>query len=271
MYRAVICIAMISVAMISASLYGDDPLRIWCLGDSITRGNSTVAPPRASYRKDLFGLLNNAGLNYDFVGTRNNNDSNFPTWTDQDHDGWGSYTSANLLNGADWSDNGGPGFLGVAAVVGTVRPDIVLLHIGSNDCAYYSDAESGVAATMNNIQGIIAAVRNYNPNAMFFVANMIPGNTTPEYQSMNNALAAAITDDVESYSTQSSPVHLVDMRTGYDPTWYVSDMVHPDVLGETFMAGQWADAILTEVPEPATVGLITIGLAAILHRKRYNK
>lgn len=139
-------------------------------------------------------------------------------------------------------------FPGVANVIDSINPDIVLLHIGTNDYSL------PVTTSMNNIHGIINAVRINNPNVIFFVANMIPIGKS-QFQDANNALAAAIESDIESYSTQSSSVHLVDVRTDYDMTWF-TDMVHPDSRGEAFMADRWADAIIANVPEPAMAAII---------------
>lgn len=256
MRQVVISAVMVIIMMISAKSYGG-PIRIWCLGDSITKGDSTVAIPRASYRKALVTLLNDAGLNYDFVGTRNNADASYPQWTDQEHDGWGSHTSGNILNGGYTGPNDDP-FPGIASVVDSINPDVVLLHIGTNDYSL------PVATSMNNIHGIINAVRLNNPNVIFFVANMIPIGKA-QFQDANNALAAAITSGIESYSTEISPVYMVDMRTGYDMAWF-ADLVHPDSRGETFMADRWADSIMTNVPEPATAAILAAAGVVMMRR-----
>lgn len=246
-------------AIIGSNAAAEDPVRIWCLGDSITKGNSTAAIPRASYRKELFFRLNATGLSFDLVGTRNTADTSYPQWTDQDHDGWGSHTSGNILNG-DYAGTIDDQFAGVASVVGAVNPDVVLLHIGTNDYRLPT------STSMSNISGIIAAVRNNNPNAVFFVANMIPIGKS-QLQDANNALAAAITSGVESYSTEISPVHLVDMRAGYNMSWF-TDLVHPDTNGEAFIAQQWASAIEANIPEPATMSIAGLGAGALLVRRR---
>jgi lysophospholipase L1-like esterase len=198
-------------------------------------------------------------MEFDFVGTRNSHDANYPQWTDQDHDGWGSHTSANILNGG-YVGASDSAFPGIAAVVDSINPDVVLLHIGTND--YNLPA----ATSMNNIQGIIAAVRQNNPNVVFFVANMIPIGQE-RFQDANNALAAAITSGVESYSTAASPVYLVDMRTGYDMTWF-TDLVHPDSRGDAFMADRWATAITAHIPEPASAAIIAGAALALLRSNR---
>lgn len=247
------------VVMIGPKTVIGAPVRIWCLGDSITKGNSTATIPRASYRKELFSRLNVAGLNYDFVGTRNNGDSSYPEWTDQDHDGWGSHTSGNILNG-DYAGSIDEAFSGVASVVSAVNPDVVLLHIGTNDY------NLPTTTSMSNISGIISAVRNYNPNVTFFVANMIPIGKA-QFQAANNALASAITSEVEAFSNENSPVHLVDMREGYNMTWF-TDLVHPDSRGEAFIAEQWSNAIITHVPEPATMTLVGLGAVALIRSRK---
>jgi lysophospholipase L1-like esterase len=254
MYHIILFFIMVIIMTVSAKA-DSTPLRIWCLGDSITKGDTN----RASYRKDLFFLLKEAGLNFDFVGTRNNQNTSYPQWTDQDHDGWGSHTSGNILNGG-YTGTSDESFSGVTSVVDSINPDVVLLHIGTNDY------NLPVATSMSNISGIISTIRNNNPNVIFFVANMVPIGKT-QFQEANQALASAITTGIESYSTPLSPVYLVDMRTGYNMNWF-TDSVHPDSHGEAFMADKWANSILLNIPEPATIALLLASSGSLLRRNR---
>lgn len=253
--------------------------RIWCIGDSITLGKSAdddgdgVHDPYPTYRKGLREKLTGAGWDVDFVGTLTGFSAGwstatclatYPEWQDQQHEGWNGYCSSWILNGYG-------SFAGVDDVAATVNPDIVLLHIGTNDENKGMTFEQSQAS----IVGIINAIRVANPNTKFYVAAIIPEAERIVYHQRIEQLSAWIANNIETYSTEASPVYMVDMHTGYDNVnWYVmqgdtNDGVHPDHRGEAFMADQWFDALQeTHAPEPATLSVLGLGGLAMLRRRR---
>lgn len=120
------------------------------LGDSITAGTN------GNYRNDLYtGLLqNNCGVSY--VGTLY--DSN-TTVADKDHEGHGGLTIG-----------------GIAAEVNgwlaSTQPDIILLMIGTNDTAWWTNDTAEQHAANHN--ALVAQLRQQRPNAWIFVASIPP-------------------------------------------------------------------------------------------------
>lgn len=274
-------IATLLVLTVSSALtaLAEDPTRIWCIGDSITLGKSVddngdgVKDPYPTYRYPLYQKLKAAGWNFDFVGTQTGfcNTTGFtastslqtyPDWPDQQHDGWSGYASAQVLYGLYG------GFAGIDDVAASMNPDIVLLHIGTND-AYkgYTLADSQFY-----IPQIIQTIRNVNPNCEFYVAGIIPVAESNQWYDPIKQLSSWIANNIENYSTANSPVHMVDMYTGYDNVnWYVpqnggNDGVHPEHNGEQFMADKWFEAMHT--PEPASMCTLLAGTLVVLRRRR---
>jgi lysophospholipase L1-like esterase len=229
-------------------------VKIWPLGDSITRGNvNGVQYP--SYRSDLYQTLKTHGTSFDLVGTRigcatedNSYNSNFPAFLDQDYDGWGSHTTGNILNG-DFA--GTPKCPGIRTMAPLVDPDIVLIHLGTNDLV---QSNFSARQSVQNICSIIDEVRKVNSRASFYVAEIIPLNRN---LANTQALNAQIASVLPGLSTSESMVKVVDMYTGYDRVnWFASDGVHPNTLGDQFIAQQW---IAAGVPEPLTGVLLGLG------------
>lgn len=278
---AACCFVIIGLAV--TLLFGDgEPKRIWCLGDSITLGKGfpdgqggLLAFP--SYRYQLYKSLTAAGWNVNFIGTQTGFGTangwtqetclaEYPDWQDQQHDGWSGYTSSQILNGDQWGS-----FAGVDDLAASMNPDIVLLHIGAND-AYKGLA---LSETQQSIEGIMQAVRNANPNVEIYVAATIPCASDKDFYDELELISSWIANNIENYSTEASPVHMVDVHTGYDNVnWYVpsytvaNDGVHPNNSGEEFMADRWFTAMNSDVPEPATVCLLTCAFFALSSRKR---
>ncbi len=129
--------------------------RIWPLGDSITYGIESVVgmspiklipqvDSAIGYRKKLRELLVAEGYAVDFVGTQS---AGFGAGLgDSEHDGYlGESTSqidARIANG----------------LLARVRPDVVLLHVGTNDAV---NGNTGIAA----LDSILARARTYTTDA----------------------------------------------------------------------------------------------------------
>ena len=121
-------------------------VRIMPLGDSITydysptyyNANGDMLVPigmRTAYRSYLAYSLNEAGVKYDFVGSQRAGYSVEPPFDpdNEGHPGWTSYQIANNVNGFLTNN----------------PPDMILLHIGSND---QSSSIEGVKSIINKIK-----------------------------------------------------------------------------------------------------------------------
>ena len=219
-----ICWAVFVCVFASAPTWAQDgadtTLRIMPLGDSITRGNSS----RNSYRRPLSQLLIDSELDFDFVGSRNTAvpDPDF----DLDHQGHSGWTADDFLQNnriRNWSL--------------TYLPDLVLLHLGTNDLRQ----GQSVSSTVDEIGQIIDILREANPQVIVLLAQIVPMSTpgNPDVTPLN----AAIPDLVTSKDSTDSPVLLVDHFTGFDGDADNVDGIHPNPSGEAKMAQTWFDAI----------------------------
>lgn len=222
---AAIWFSLISAAVPTSA---NTPVSILPLGDSITEGSYYAI----TYRRDLWHLLDQAGYDFDFVGNKQTDSSNYhASWEldfDTDHEGHYGWTTdqvnAQLVG---WLTN--------------YTPDIVLLHLGTNDTYY---GETAVEA-IGDIAQTVSMLRADNPQVIIFLAQIIPMMDTgdPNESTDVTAYNAAIAQFASANSTQNSPIIVVDHFTGYDPATLNEDIWHPNTDGEAFMANQWFAAL----------------------------
>lgn len=199
-------------------------VRICPMGDSITAGTGESA----SYRRPLWQSLRDAGANVDFVGSMPNNNTGRPPFDDYDWDneGHGGYRADELADRLpEW-------------ILQYEKPDIVLLHIGTNDLNQ-DDTTEGIIGDIERLVGII---RERNPSATVVLAQII-GMTTPSFTERARALNAAMPALVTRLSTTASPIILVDQMSGFTPATMTYDGTHPDETGERQMANVWLAAL----------------------------
>jgi lysophospholipase L1-like esterase len=124
-----------------------------------------------------------------------------------------------------------------AGWVSNANPDIVLLHIGTNDIML-GQAVSGV---LSEVGQIIDAIRSVKPNIKIIVAQILPvDGFDAEVAAYNSGLATL----VASKTSGTSPVRLADMFSGFGSNDKY-DGVHPNDTGESKMADRWYDVLAT--------------------------
>lgn len=222
------------------------------LGDSITQGES---PENPGYREHLWHLLNDDGYNVDFIGTlihHYDSDRLSPGY-DHHHEGHGGWRANYVLNGfsnqpaagklTDWLQN--------------YTPDVVLLHIGTNDL--HGEAKGlpnrddvVVNRTRDEIEQIIDTLRADNPNVAILLGLLIPADpsTYPDRGRRIPLLNAALLDLANHKNNPSSPVIAVDHFSGFDPSRHTFDGLHPNQDGARIMAQRWLDTFITIYPPP---------------------
>ncbi|QRK14019.1 cellulose-binding protein [Archangium violaceum] len=193
------------------------------IGDSITQ----AAAGHASYRCPLWQKIRAGGYTADFVGSQTGGYSGANSCTvsgfDVNHEGhWGWRADQILASISGWAT--------------TYRPDIVLIHLGTNDLFQGNTIDS----TLQEIGQIIDKLRAVNPSVKVFLAKVIQStrsNTTLD--AFNQRIPAFAT----SKSTTTSPVIVVDQWTGFNASTDTYDGVHPNATGEAKMAERWFQAI----------------------------
>lgn len=208
-----------------------DAVRIMPLGDSITQGNRR----QNSYRRELWHALREAGLEVDFVGSQSRNHWGGPPKRDfdMDHEGhWGWRLDQVLLRIERWA--------------AATRPDIVLIHLGTNDLAQGKPPE----VIVEELGALITMLREQNPHVSILLAQLIDSAfLSSRIQALNRLIPA-----IQEHSTQASRIIIVDHWTGFAPSEHTTDGTHPNDAGERFMARKWAEALLpllrNEPPSP---------------------
>ncbi|MBB5801050.1 lysophospholipase L1-like esterase [Saccharothrix ecbatanensis] len=207
------------------------PVRIMPLGDSITE-----AP--GCWRAYLWDRLQKTGYtNVDFVGTKSSGGCSVPF--DTDHEGHSGYSATGIAD-----QNQLPAWLDAA------RPDVVLMHLGTNDMwGNFRPIDAVIAAYSK----LIDQMRADNPNVKILMAKIIPMHC-PECThvvALNNAIPSLVT----SKTTAQSPITLVDQWTGFDIAVDTYDGVHPNDAGVRKMADRWYPslaAVLDGTPTTTT-------------------
>jgi lysophospholipase L1-like esterase len=220
-----------------------NPCKILPLGDSITFGVNDEA--NGGYRGPLFADVIAAGQKVTFTGSLSNGPTTvlgqpFPQ-RNEGHSGWG-ISEITPFSG---------GNAGIATLVPTPAlstgnggvPDIVLLHIGTNDATSFPAAQMET-----DLQGLLDKLFTSAPNALVVLAQIIPLGYDPT-NAVIRAYNQALPGIVQARAAAGKHIMLVDMNTGFSvTTMYGADKIHPNTAGYKVIADRWYAAIATLLP-----------------------
>jgi acyl-CoA thioesterase-1 len=194
-------------------------VKIMPLGDSITESTKGLN----SYRYYLWHLLLNKGYRIDFVGSRHGVGGGPPANADfdMDHEGHSGLRADEIL-------------ARIQAWASAASPDIVLVHIGTNDLCQ----RQSVASTTGEIGDIIDVLRMVNPRVGVLLAQLINSSNCPP-SALNATLPALVGDK----NSPDSSIVLVDQYSGFDPGTMTYDGTHPNVIGDSRMADRWFEKL----------------------------
>ncbi|MFC5007844.1 cellulose binding domain-containing protein [Dactylosporangium cerinum] len=198
-------------------------VRIMPLGDSITGSPGC-------WRALLWNDLQTGGhTNIDFVGTQAPQGCSVP------YDGDGEGHGGALVT-AVADQNQLPAWLYAS------RPDVVLMHFGTNDVWSNRSVDVILAAYSK----LVDQMRASNPAMRVLVAQIIPMNPSSctECAARVVALNAAIPGWAAGKSTAASPVTVVDQWTGFSTATDTGDGVHPNATGDRKIASRWLPALV---------------------------
>ena len=224
-------------------------LKIMAVGDSITEG----VLGQKSYRNELVPPTAATGCSFEMVGSKLNNET--PTGFQSPHEGYSGHPANRFIPGQ--TSGGNPGI----DVMMSQSPDVVLLHLGSNDIRL---AQS-VSGTVNEIDQIVTRIWANNSVAEVFVANVIPwygtsstnSNVQSDIQQLGTAIETWVTNKADSR------LHLVDVRSQYNPNMMISDLIHPNAVGEAHIADAFLSALDIAFPNTDfSCGAPTVDLIA---------
>lgn len=213
-------------------------LKIMAMGDSITSGYNSC-----SYRTPLVQELQDYAV--EFVGKKEKTigsssgciDSNF------EHEGRSGWRTI------DWLAMTGGGEPGAIAFVRAERPDIVLLHIGSNDLfrGEYPgtfDSLTGTGTyTIGRISQMIDMIYIGSPGVTIYVADVIPWFADAEIVKKMEDLRVELSAMTSYRQNKGEKVKLVNVSEQFTPGMMQADLIHPNNVGDAYLATKWLSAM----------------------------
>lgn len=202
-------------------------IRIMPLGNSITHGEHGSSPI-GGFRDDLAFMLLEEGIDFDLVGTFNDGVSAYP-WHQGDPGKTAGYLASNVTG---W--------------LGQTYPDLVLLHIGTNDI--YSGYTT--ERIISDIDRILVAIWDYDPDIPILLCSTIPRKD--DKNNANTALARAIHVLTVEKIQADYPIRYVGQNEVFvaNSNWatdYMQDLWHPKNLGYSVMAEAYFNTLMTEL------------------------
>lgn len=227
-YFSKILIVFLTLALVCATVPAPAPVladsrksvTVMPVGDSITVGLASGGEPNiGGYRVPLWQKYTDAGLKVDMVGPRNDNCVGLPAGDGHaGNSGW--YINQVRSNIVNW--------------INAYRPQVVLLHIGTNDIINM-DANNPYQEAPQRLEGLIDDVLTNFPDLQFFVATIIRNGTDVRTNPYNDA----IREIVARKQLATPNIHLVDMAGVIYPPTDTTDYVHPKNAGYAKMADRW--------------------------------
>jgi len=229
-------------------------VKIMPLGDSITRGTNPDSPnDTIGYRESLYQQLFSAGYNIDFVGSQRGNT------TDPNHEGHGGWEASHPGGSVSLLDT-------LPKFLTKNPPNIILLHIGTNDISSLSDFDWGTDLANEVIQ-ILNTIYTFDSKIVTVVAKIIDRDdlSSRHQRTINFNDTLAIKVGLLPIK-QKQNIRIVDMydslgiyygtTNGYNPnfTYYTSGpnpalyRLHPNTTGYLKMANTWFPTVVGILP-----------------------
>ena len=220
--------------------------RIMPLGDSITFG---IGSSGGGYRVELFRQSLTAQRDITFVGVLAPGGQNGPNGPNtvngqpfpRNHEGFSGFTIS----------GGGAGSLAaqVDNAIAQTDPNIILLHIGTNDV----NGNINLAQAPQRLGALLDQIINDAPDALLVVAQIIP-TTNQQTNTRVQAYNAAIPALVQARAAAGKHIELLDLFTPFNssPNFasLMNDALHPNDSGYVVMGQTWFRAIEDVLPQP---------------------
>ena len=204
-------------------LLNTSKIKIMPLGDSITQGIH-INSKNIGYRRDLYNLLKSNGYQIDLVGSMHDGSvSDF----DKDHEGHGGYRADQIRDSVYYWLSLNP-------------PDIILLHVGTNDISQKETAYN-VSLEIDQILDQIDLFELDNDYRIKVIVAKIINHF--DYQENVRALNNYISRNVEDRFKDGDYIFLADFYSSLNDERYFLDNVHPNESGYKVMAETWASKI----------------------------
>ena len=210
------------------------PVRILPLGDSITMGLGSPG----GYREYLYQNLTSMGYNVVFVGNEDNNaavmkEENRYTTSRDSHDGHSNWEIDHIASNIElWFT-----FM--------VHPDIILVHIGTNDFGH----NHNISRAIDRLERLIGMICKLKPEAHLIVTNLLE-REEPTNNNVQTQFNPFVEERVQRQNSKCR-VRFLDMRA-FVPLDDMPDKLHPNAVGYEKMALAWSSSIIDVIGPPNT-------------------
>ncbi|MFQ5640356.1 MAG: GDSL-type esterase/lipase family protein, partial [bacterium] len=203
-------------------------IKIMPLGDSISKGVSGPSTDDAGYRDDLAEFLTSEGIDFDFVGSLAHG-----AGFDSEHEGHDGFRADQIL------DN-------IASYLSANPPDMILLHLGTNDISSDQTPES----TRDEIGALVDEIHAFNPDIKIVLSSLIPRiDERDETTTALNQLLFTLTASKREAGVQifyAGMNEIFKCNSNWDADYFTpTDIVHPNDAGFHLMAQVWFYAVTT--------------------------
>ena len=153
------------------------------------------------------------------------------------HSGWTIQQDDDIVTGKSTVTNDSVNYTGKKVVTDSA-PNIILLHIGTNDI-YGSDPGGAPTRLGKLIDDIVVDA----PNALLVVSTIIPCTSSMCPSATVNTYNKAVPTVVQQRASAGKHVLFVDMFAAFPASDLSSDLIHPGEAGYEQMAVTWYTAI----------------------------
>jgi lysophospholipase L1-like esterase len=217
---------IVVLCFFSPAIASADTVKIMPLGDSITKG--TVSVHGWGYREQLYVLLSNGVFNFDFVGSLT--DGSFP---DPNHEGHYGWRADEILNGRPSDPNAGK----LEYWLSAHQPDVILLHIGTNDITQGNQDANEVNSILNVVDEYETENSKTVTVILALIINRYPYSpATTQYNTDVNNMAM-------NRIASGDSIVIVNMEDALEYPADLADSSHPNDNGYAKMANVWYSAL----------------------------
>lgn len=190
-----------------------------------TRG--ILGDGNGGYRLVLEQMLKNTGWDLEMVGQRHVGGGN--------HEGHPGWMSSDLV-------------ASLPQILTQNNPDVVLLHIGTNDLPWPINADSCYKNTLR----IVNRIHDFNPNVVILVAQIIPCLQNTSWGQQRYPAIISLNNKLQQITNGRPYIKLIDMWSAFTSTsnWesqLMCDTWHPNTQGYRVMAEEWCDGLLERI------------------------
>ena len=252
----------------AAALTQPRPLKILPLGDSITWGFENDHSQSGGYRSRLYDRMRRDGRAVQYLGSVTDRYSTTLINARQTrHEGHGGYTISQITNNLTGNDgsqyNNGGRWLTGTGTRPAIDPDVILLHIGTNDVLRRTIPTR--ETLRSRLDTLINRLTSLEPQAYLLVAGIVPIDDDTTRNNLVKAYNSTIRNTiVPKYAGLGKKVRFVDQyprfvsSSGAVLDARLPDNVHPDEIGYGYIADGWFSALKSlPVYRPAGTALVS--------------